>query len=100
MEIEMTPDEFAKYGSGRLSIWQQLALLQAWSPLLGYGQRFVQESDPYKRSMIIADACEWLASKTDTPLDNELVSNLIPIFKTEEGERFVRWLLMKAEEIR
>lgn len=100
MDIEMTPDEFAKYGSSRLTIWQQLALLQAWSPLLGYGQRFVQEADPYKRSMIIADACEWLASKTDTPLDNELVSNLIPIFKTAEGERFVRWMLMKAEEIR
>lgn len=100
MEIEMTTDEFAKYGSSRLTIWQQLALLQAWSPLLGYGQRFVQEPDPYKRSLIIGDACEWLASKTDTPLDNELVSNLIPVVKTDECERFLRWLLMKAEEIR
>lgn len=100
MDIEMTPDEFAKYGSGRLSIWQQLALLQAWAPLLAYGQRFVNESDPYKRSLVVADACEWLASKTESPLDNELVSNLVPIFKTPEGERLVRWLLLKVEDVR
>lgn len=100
MEIEMTPDEFAKYGSSRLSIWQQLALLQAWSPLLGYGQRFVQEADPYKRSLIVSDACEWLASKTDSTLDDEFVKHLAPILKTPEGERLVRWMLMKVEEMR
>lgn len=99
MSYEMTPDEAAKYGSG-LSIWQQIALLQAWAPLLGYGQRFVNEVDPYKRSLVVSDACEWLASKTSSPIDNELVGHVGALLKTTEGERLVRWLMLKVEGMR
>jgi hypothetical protein len=31
---EATPAELEQYGAG-LNIWQQIALLQAWSPLIG-----------------------------------------------------------------
>ena len=99
MTYEMTPDEAPKYGAG-LSIWQQLALLQQWAPLIGYGQRLVNEPDTFKRSLVIADACEWLASKTSSPLDDELVRHVGNLLKTKEGEALVRWALLKVEEVR
>lgn len=99
MTYEMTPEEAQQYGEG-LSVWRQLALLQQWAPLIGYGQRLVNEPDTFKRSLVIADACEWLASKTSSPLDDELVRHLGDVLKTKEGEALVRWALLKVEEVR
>ena len=99
MTYEMTPDEAQQYGEG-LSVWRQLALLQQWAPLIGYGQRLVNEPDTFKRSLVIADACEWLASKTSSPLDDELVRHLGDVLKTTQGEALVRWALLKVEEVR
>ena len=94
-----TEEEVAVYGE-KLSVWQSLILLQAWAPLLSYGQAFVNAGDSYKKSLIVADACEWLASKTSSPLDDELVRHLGDVLKTKEGEALVRWALLKVEEVR
>ena len=91
-----TADEYAKFGP-TLSIWQQLALLQAWAPLIGYGQRFVNEADPYRRGLVVSDAAEWLASKTSSQADDQLVRLLADVLKTKEGEALVRWCLLQAE---
>ena len=96
---EATPAELEQYGAS-LSIWQQLALLQAWSPLIGYGQRFINEADPYKRSIIVSEASEWLASKTNAQADDQLVRLLGDLLKTKEGENLVRWCLLQAEAVR
>ena len=96
---EATPAELAKYG-GNLSIWQQIALLQAWSPLLSYGQRFMAEADPYKRSIIVAEACEWLATKTKAGVDDRIVARVADVLKAPQGEALVRELLTLAEGIR
>ena len=91
-----TADEDATYGAN-LSIWQQRALLQAWAPLIGYGQRFVNEVDPYKKGLVVSDAAEWLASKTNSQTDDQLVRLLADVVKTPAGEALVRWCLLKAE---
>jgi len=96
---EATPAELEQYGGG-LNIWQQIALLQAWSPLIGYGQRLVNESDPYKKSIIVAEAAEWLASKTDAKADDQLVRLLGDIIRTPQGEAVVRWALLQVEAVR
>lgn len=96
MSYEMTPEEAAKYGAG-LSIWDQLRLLQSWAPLIGYGQRLVNEIDPHRRALVVADACEWLAAKTSSPLDDQLVRHVGDILKTKEGEALVRWCLLQVE---
>ncbi len=93
---EGTADEYAKYGE-RLTIWQQLALLQSWAPLIGYGQRFINEIDPYKKSLVVSDACEWLASKTSAQADDQLVRLVADIMKTPQGEALVRWCLLQVE---
>ena len=96
---EATPDELARYGAN-LSIWQQIALLQAWSPLLAYGQRFMAETDPYKRSIIVSEAGEWLATKTKSQVDDRIVSRLADVLRTPQGEALVRELLTLAEGLR
>jgi hypothetical protein len=96
MSYEMTPEEAAKYGAG-LSIWDQIRLLQTWAPLIGYGQRFVNEMDPHRRALVVADACEWLAAKTSSPLDDQLVRHIGDVMKTKEGEALLRWCLLQVE---
>jgi hypothetical protein len=92
----MTTDaELDQYGAG-LSIWEQIRLFQEWAPLVGFAQRFTSEPDAYRRSVIVAEALEWVASKTKSQLDNELVTRVVAIAKTREGEEFIRWALSKA----
>ena len=93
---EATPDELEQYGAG-LNIWQQIALLQAWAPLIGYAQRFVQTVDPYAKAVVVSEAAEWVASKTDAKLDDQLVRLLADILKTKQGEALVRFLLLQVE---
>ena len=93
-----TPAEAQQYGN--LNLWQSLMLLQRWAPLIGYGQRFVNEADPYKRSLVVADAVEWLASQTQARADDELVGKLADVLKTKEGEALVRWILLQVEGVR
>lgn len=94
-----TPGELEQYGNG-LNLWQSLMLLQRWAPLIGYGQRFMAEADPYKRSLIVADAVEWLASQTQARVDDELVTKLAAVLKTQQGEDLVRWVMKQAEAVR
>ena len=89
---EMTAAEQAEYGNA-LNIWQAIRLLTAWQPLIAYGQRFVQTVDPYAKSLIVAEAAEWLASKTDAQVDDQLVRHLTAVAETKEGESLIRFCL-------
>lgn len=92
-----TPQELDQYGAG-LSIWEQIRLFQEWSPLIGYAQQLLNEPDSYKKSLVVASAAEWVASKTKaTSLDDELITRLAAILRTKEGEDLVRWGLSKVE---
>ena len=94
--FEMTPAEEAQYGKG-LSIWESLVLIQAWAPLLTFGKQFIGTPDPFAKAVIVSEACEWLASKTDSSVDDELVKHLANLLKTKEGEDLVRWVIAKAQ---
>jgi hypothetical protein len=93
--FEMTPAEEAQYGS-TLNIWQALRLLQAWAPLVAYGREFVATTDPYQKSLIVSQACEWLASRTDATLDDHLARHVAAVLRTQEGEALVRFCLLQA----
>ena len=97
--FEMTPEEVGQYGAG-LSMWEKLALIQAWAPLLSYGQRFMSASDPFAQAVIVSECAEWLASKTDSGVDNELVKHLADVLKTAQGESLVRWAVGKVEAMK
>lgn len=97
--FEMTPAEIGQYGNS-LTIWQKLALIQAWSPLLTYAQQYLGTVDPFARAVVVSECAEWLASKTDSGLDDELVKHLAAVLKTKEGESLVRWAVGKVEGMR
>jgi len=82
-----------------MSLWEQIRLLNEWAPLLGYGQRYLSELDAHRRVLVVVDTLEWLASKTATKLDDELVSHVTAIAKTPEGEGFVRFLVAQADTV-
>ena len=94
--FEMTPAEEAKYGAG-LSIWESLVLIQAWAPLLTFAKRFIGTPDPFAKAVMVSEACELLASKTNSGLDDDLVKHLAGLLKTKEGEDLVRWVVAKAQ---
>lgn len=96
---EMTAAEEQQYGS-TLNIWQAIRLLQAWHPLVEFGRRFVGEVDPYRKGLIVVEATEWLASKTDSPADDQLARLIADTLKTPQGESLVRFCLLQVEALR
>jgi hypothetical protein len=92
---EMTAAEQAEYGN-TLNIWQALKLLQTWHPLITYAQQFVGTPDPYAKSLVVSEAAEWLAAKTDATADDQLVRHIASVLKTKEGEQLLRFLLTLA----
>lgn len=94
-ELGATPDEVTQYGTA-LSFWDALRLLQKYSPLVNFARGFVGEIDPYKKGIVVADACEWVAQQTDAVLDDELVRHVAAVLKTKEGENLVRFCLYQV----
>jgi hypothetical protein len=82
-----------------ISIVQQIKLVSEWAPLLAFGQRWLAEKDPGRRVDILGDTAEWLASKTATKFDDQIVSRLFAMLKTSEGEEFVRYLVTVGETV-
>lgn len=94
---EATPEELAEYGSN-LNIWEQIRLLSAWAPLVSFAQRFVVEPDPFRKTLIVAEAAEWVASRTDSKADDVLVRLIVETVKTPQGESLVRYFLAATQE--
>lgn len=85
------------YGAG-VSIWEKIRILQEWSPIVTYVQAFLAEHDPHAKSLVVADACEWLAAKSkNTKVDDELVDHITAILKSPQGESFLRWVIAKVD---
>lgn len=80
-----------------LPSFDQIRLLLNLSPLIGYGQRFIAEPDVYKRTLIVADAIEWVSSQTKTAMDDKVSAAVAGVLKTPEGEALIRELVALGE---
>ena len=80
-----------------MSIWQQIALLQQWSPVIVYGQQILAEKDTYKKAIIVGDALEWIATKSATKLDDDVVKMITNIVETPQGEALIRYIVSRVE---
>jgi len=80
-----------------MNIFEKLRLLAEWSPLLTYMQTLAAEDDIHAKAVIVADALEWVAARTEIEWDDELASHMSDILVSEEGEAFVRWILEKIQ---
>ena len=72
-------------------------MLAEWSPLLTYMQTLAAEDDIHAKAVIVAEALEWVATRTEIEWDDELASHVSDILVSEEGEAFVRWILEKIQ---
>jgi hypothetical protein len=81
----------------RMNIFEKLRLLAEWSPLLTYMQTLAAEDDIHAKAVIVAEALEWVATRTEIEWDDELASHVSDILVSEEGEAFVRWILEKIQ---
>lgn len=80
-----------------MNIFEKLRLLAEWSPLLTYMQTLAAEDDIHAKAVIVAEALEWVATRTDYEWDDELASHISDMLVSEEGEAFVRWILEKIQ---
>lgn len=88
-----------KYGAPNITLWDKIRILQEWSPVVSYVQAFLAEHDTHRKALIVADACEWLASKSkNTEVDDELVAHVTAVLRSPQGESFLRWVLKKVEQ--
>jgi hypothetical protein len=83
---------------GSLSVWDKIRLIQEWSPILTFGQAFLAEHDTHRKTLIVANLCEWLAAKSNNQVDDELVDHITAVLKSPQGESLVRWVVAKIEE--
>ena len=89
------PEQTDEYGYDA-SWWDTLAIIQQLMPLVSYAQRCLNEPDPYRKGIVVADALEWLASRSKTTVDDEVVKLVGDLVKTPEGERLVRYVISKV----
>ena len=80
-----------------MNIFEKLRLLAEWSPLLTYMQTLAAEDDIHAKAVIVAEALEWVATRTEIEWDDELVEHVADIIRSEEGEAFIRWILSQLE---
>jgi len=80
-----------------MNLFEKLKLLAEWSPLISYMQRFAEEDDIHSKAVIVTEAAEWIASRTDLEWDDELVEHVADILRSEEGEALIRWILSQLE---
>ena len=80
-----------------MSIWEQIALVQQWAPMIGYGQQILAEKDNYKKAVLVGDAMEWIATKSATKIDDDVVKMITSIIETKQGEALIRYIVARVE---
>lgn len=73
--------------------------LVEWAPLLGYARRLSAAVDDPGRADAIADAIEWLASRTGNRMDDELARLVAAVLHTPQGAALARWIADRAADL-
>lgn len=79
--------------AGIFDIFDQARRVGEFLPLISLFQRFMGETDPGKRAIVIGDVFEWIASKTQTKLDDKYVAHLQAFLESTAGAALVRDLV-------
>ena len=68
-----------------MRLLDKIRLLAEYAPLLSIAQDVLAEQDPYKRTLIAFHAIDWIAERTETKIDDEVVRHIKAVLGTEEG---------------
>ena len=75
------------------SLNEKLRVLYEWSPLIGMVSEISAAVTPLDRAVKVSATLRWLARKTDTPVDDELIVLLESILKTPEGQALFGYMV-------
>lgn len=81
-----------------MNIFEKVRLISEYAPLLTYLQQLAEADDVPEKAVIAADAAEWIASKTEMEWDDEVVSLVADILRSNEGEALIRWIVEKVTD--
>lgn len=92
-------DVFGAAGSGMTTV-QKIRLLAEWAPLLPLVQAVAIA--PTNQAKVVAgvDVLRWLATKTETPVDDAAIDHLKAMLSTPEGGKVIDFLVALAGAIR
>lgn len=81
------------------SLNEKLRVLVEWSPLIGMVSEISAAKTPLDRALKVSNALRWLARKTDTPVDDEMIVLLEAILRTTEGQAFFDYMVKLGESL-
>lgn len=70
----------------------KIKLLLEWSPAINYFIAVTQATTQRDRVYRALELCDYLASRTPTPVDNELISAVRAVLLTPQGAALIDYL--------
>lgn len=95
MQVQGTvvPFDPERFGAGGMPILDQLKMLATWGPMLGFLQQVATSATPKDKAVAVLEALLFAAGKTQTKVDDEVVTHLEEILKSPQGGAFFNWLI-------
>lgn len=78
----------------------KIKMLSEWAPLLGMVQQITAENDQRQRALLVIEALSFAASKSDTVIDDEVLSHFEAILMSPQGASFFDYVAGKLEAMR
>jgi hypothetical protein len=81
-----------------MNIFEKIRLISEYAPLLTYLQQLSAADEMTDKVGVAADAAEWIASKTEMEWDDEVVSLVADILRSDEGAALIEWIVEKMKD--
>jgi len=81
-----------------MNIFEKIRLISEYAPLLTYLQQLSDANEMTDKVSVAADAAEWIATKTELEWDDEVVSLVADILRSEEGAALIDWIVEKMKD--
>ena len=81
-----------------MNIFEKIRLISEYAPLLTYLQQLADADEMTDKVSVAADAAEWIATKTELEWDDEVVSLVADILRSDEGAALIEWIVEKMKD--
>ena len=81
-----------------MNIFDKIRLISEYAPLLSYLQQLADADEMTDKVSVAADAAEWIATKTELEWDDEVVSLVADILRSDEGAALIEWIVEKIKD--
>ena len=81
-----------------MNIFEKIRLISEYAPLLTYLQQLAEADEMTDKVSVAADAAEWIATKTEMEWDDEVVSLVADILRSDEGGALIEWIVERVND--